>query len=394
MTTLADKWGLHRAQFWMRGQKPEKPVAFHEATGMWNVYGYPEALEIISDPRTYSSDTGRTVPVKNPLSDGTMLRMDPPEHSKLRRLISHAFTPKVVADLEPRIAELTNELLDGVTDRSELVVDLAYPLPVIVIAELLGVPTSDRDLFKRWVDKMFESTEEFSLTNSSDEQERGIEVVMEQAKNLTDYLAEHAAERLRKPREDLLTKLVEAEVDGERLSQEDAVNFAIILLLAGHITTTLLLGNTVLCLDEFPEHRVRALEDRTTIPGVIEESLRFFSPFAGLGRVTNTDVVLGGEHIPPDQLLMIWIAAANRDERQWDRPDVFDPARDPNPHISFGRGIHFCIGAPLARLEGRVALNILLDRFPDLRTDPDDPPVFIPSPIMTGVKKLPLLLTP
>lgn len=394
VTTIGDKWDIHPAQFWLRGKKPEKPVAFNETTGMWDIYGHPEALEIVSDPKRFSSDTGRMTPKKNPLSDGTMLHMDPPQHTKLRKLVSHAFTPKVVAGLEPRIAELTNELLDGLTDRSELVVDLAYPLPVIVIAELLGIPASDRDLFKRWVDAMFESTDEFSLKGDKEKWARGIEVIEEQAKNLTDYLTEHTADRMRHPREDLLTRLVQAEVDGDRLSQEDAVKFAIILLLAGHITTTLLLGNTILCLDDFPEQKARVLRDRSALPGVIEESLRFFSPFSGLGRVTNVDVELGGEHIPADQLLMVWISACNRDERVFKDPDVFDPLRDHNPHISFGRGIHFCIGAPLARLEGKVALNLMLDRFPDLRTDPDDPPAFIPSPFMTGVKRLPLLLTP
>ncbi|MGH4026912.1 MAG: cytochrome P450, partial [Pseudonocardiaceae bacterium] len=308
--------------------------------------------------------------------------------------VSHAFTPKVVADLEPRIAELTHELLDAVAgqERMELVADLAYPLPEIVIAELLGVPSSDRHLFKQWVDKMLQNSEQFSLVDRSEEQERAMEAALEQNKHLTDYLGEHAAERKLRPREDLLTKLVQAEVDGEHLSPVEVANFANILLLAGHITTTMLLGNTVLCLDAHPEQCARARADRSTLPAVIEESLRFLSPFATLGRATLREVELGGTRIPADQLLMVWVAAANRDARQFTDPDTFDPTRDPNPHLAFGRGIHFCLGAPLARLEGRVALNILLDRFPELRTDPQQPPEFIPSPNMTGVRKLPLLL--
>lgn len=399
MTNLVESWGINEQQFWLRGQRPARPVSFDPATGMWNVYGYAEAARVLHEPAIFSSDTNRVLPDsikrgREDLFEGNLLQMDPPDHKKLRKLVSQAFTPKVVADLEPRIAGLTHELLDAVAsrERMELVADLAYPLPVIVIAELLGVPSSDRDLFKQWVDKMLQSSQQFSLVDRSEEQERAMEVAFEQTRNLTEYLAAHADERRRRPREDLLTKLVEAEVDGERLTSNQAVMFANILLLAGHITTTMLLGNTVLCLDAHPEHMARVRADRASLPAAIEESLRFLSPFAAVGRATMSEVELGGERVPADQLLMVWVAAANRDDAQFERADVFDPSRDPNPHLAFGRGIHFCLGAPLARLEGRVALNILLDRFPNLRTDPAQPPEFIPSPNTTGVRKLPLLL--
>ncbi|WP_434420003.1 cytochrome P450 [Nannocystis pusilla] len=399
MTNVADTWGINPQQFWLRGQRPDKPVSYDPATGMWNVYGYAETVHILGNPATFSSDTLRVLPPgvlrsSKDMREGNLVQMDEPDHKKLRRLVSEAFTPKVVADLEPRIAALTHELLDAAAQRGrmELVADLAYPLPVIVIAELLGVPSSDRHLFKQWVDKMLEYSGQFSLVKQSAEQDRAIEIVMEQRQLLLDYLEGHAKERLQRPREDLLTKLVHAEVDGERLTTNEVVNFANILLVAGHITTTMLLGNTVLCLDAHPEHLARVRADRRALPGAIEESLRFLSPFAALGRATHTETELGGERIPADKLLMVWIAAANRDERQFARPDEYDPTRDPNPHVAFGRGIHFCLGAPLARLEGRVALDILLERFPHLRTDPDARPEFIPSPNMTGVRKLPLLL--
>jgi cytochrome P450 len=320
------------------------------------------------------------------------VQMDPPEHHKLRKLVSHGFTPKVVADLEPRIAALTNELLEPLTGRAELVTDLAYPLPVIVIAELLGVPSSDRGLFKKWVDAMFTTSNQFSLTKRSKEQDDYVAKAMEQVQQLTAYLAEHVKQRRRSPRADLLSKLVAAEVDGARLSDNEVVNFGMVLLIAGHITTTMLLGNTVLCLDAHPEQYAKVRADRALVPSAIEESLRYFSPFAAVSRATNREVELAGQRIPADQLLLAWVAAGNRDARQFPNPDVFDVTRDPNPQIGFGRGIHFCLGAPLARLEGRVALNVLLDRFPNLRTDPDDAPDFIPSPTMTGVRKLPLLL--
>ncbi|WP_397545405.1 cytochrome P450 [Saccharopolyspora gloriosae] len=391
MTALED-WGLSESQFWLHGEQPGSPVHYDESFGFWNVYGYPEAMRILSDPVTYSSDTTRIFPEGKQFAEGNLVRMDPPEHNKLRKLVSHAFTPKVVAGLEPRIAELTGELLDAVdgADRLELVADLAYPLPVIVIAELLGVPSSDRDLFKKWVDGMFARDARMSLSDPTPEQQRELREILDQVGHLTDYLGEHVAARRKQPREDLLSKLVEAEVDGEKLTHDEVVNFANVLLIAGHITTTMLLGNTVLCLDAHPEHQARARADRSTLPGVIEESLRFLSPFAAIGRVTNTEVELGGQRIPAEKPLLVWVAAANRDPRRFADPNVFDPTRDPNPQLGFGRGIHFCLGAPLARLEGKVALNLLLDRFPKLATDPADPPEFQPNPNMTGVRKLPL----
>ncbi|MFE7665257.1 cytochrome P450 [Streptomyces celluloflavus] len=394
MTILADQWGIHPQHFWLRGRRPEQPIHFDEKLGMWHVYGYPEALAVLSDPKTFSSETARLFPVEIDQSvfEGNLVQMDPPQHGKLRKLVSHAFTPKTVADLAPRISRLTHELLDAVADRDriELVADLAYPLPVIVIAELLGVPSSDRDLFKEWATTFFESTNQFSLTDHSEEQERDFQAQMEQTGVLLAYLREHTAERRRKPRQDLLTQLVEAEVDGERLTDIEAVNFASLLLLAGHITTTMLLGNTVLCLDLHPDEAARVRADRSMVPTAIEESLRFFTPFALTHRATTTEVEIAGQRIPADRMLAVWAAAANRDGRQFARPEVFDPARNPNPHLAFGRGIHFCLGAPLARLEGQIALNILLDRFPELRTHPDDPPVFLPSPDLTGLGALPL----
>lgn len=401
MSSIAETWSFHPQQFWLRGEHPDRPVCFDSATGMWNVYGYPEAVRVLHDPATFSSNTLRVLPESitrgdKDLGEGNLVQMDEPDHKKLRRLVSEAFTPKVVADLEPRIRALTHELLDAVAPggRLELVADLAYPLPVIVICELLGVPSSDRHLFKEWVDKMLQFTGQFSLVQESEEQRRAIDETFEQRKHLTDYLTVHADERRLRPREDLLTRLVESEVDGERLTTTEVVNFANLLLIAGHITTTMLLGNTVLCLDAHPEAMGRIRADRSTLPAAIEESLRFLSPFAAVARATTVETELGGERIPADRMIMVWVAAANRDVRQFVRPDEFDPTRDPNPHLAFGRGLHFCLGAPLARLEGRVALDILIERFGHLRVDLGEPSEFIQNPNMTGVRKLPLLLTP
>ncbi|GLW09384.1 cytochrome P450 [Microtetraspora sp. NBRC 13810] len=399
MTDIVERYNISQQHFWLHGPREGEPVEFDTAAGMWSVYGHPEAQQVLADPATFSSDTMRVIP-KGLIPEGEgfslegfITQIDPPEHGKLRKLVSSAFTRKVVADLEPRIAALTHELLDAARDRGrlELVADLAYPLPVIVIAELLGVPSGDRALFKQWADALFQRDTKISLAEPIEDQNVDIQATLRPWKEMADYLAGHAAERRRQPRADLLTRLVEAEVDGERLPDYQVVNFAIILLLAGHVTTTMLLGNTVLCLDAFPEQQARVRADRASIPAVIEESLRLFTPFAAVARSTTREVELGGVTIPADRLLMVWLAAANRDPRQFPAPGVFDPTRDPNPHLGFGRGIHFCLGAPLARLEGRVALDILLDRFGTLRTDPEDPVTFIPTPTMTGVRRLPLI---
>ncbi|GGT97804.1 cytochrome P450 [Streptomyces coeruleorubidus] len=398
MTSMADAWGIHEAQFWLRGQEPEAPVRYDAQAGIWCVYGYKEVQHVLANPATFSSNTQRVIPKdmlegQEEFSEGNLIQMDGLEHKKLRGLIGHAFTPKMVADLEPRIAELTHELLDAVPDgnRMELVNDLAYPLPVIVIAELLGVPSSDRHRFREWGDALMESTQEFSFADRSEEQRQRLQDAMLKVRKLSDYLREHVEDRKRNPREDLITKLVQAEVDGEHLTDNEVVNFSNVLLIAGHITTTMLLGNSILCLDTHPEWFARVREDRSMIPAAIEEALRYYSPFAGTARATTTEVELGGERIPADSLVVTFLGVANRDPKVFTDPHTFDPRRDPNPHMAFGRGAHFCIGAPLARLEGRVALNILLDRFPNLRSDPDSPPVFLPSLSMTGVKKLPLV---
>ncbi|MET7999527.1 cytochrome P450 [Nonomuraea glycinis] len=399
MADFVERYDVHPRHFWLHGPRSGQPVEFDAETGMWNVYGYPEAHAIFSDPATFSSDTMRLIPKslmpggEDFSMEGFITQIDPPEHGKLRKLVSSAFTRKVVADLEPRIAALTHELLDAAAERGrfELVTDLAYPLPVIVIAELLGVPSGDRALFKRWADALFERDTKISLAEPAEDQDVDLQATLRPWKEMTDYLAGHAAERRTRPRADLLTKLVEAEVDGERLPDDQVVNFAIVLLLAGHITTTMLLGNTVLCLDAFPEQQDLVRADRSTIPAVIEEALRYLPPFAAVGRSTTREVELGGVTVPADQMLLTWVGAANRDPRQFPAPGAFDPGRDPNPHLSFGRGIHFCLGAPLARLEGRIALGVLLDRFTRLRTDPDDPVEFMPTPTMTGVRRLPLV---
>ncbi|MFE0102559.1 cytochrome P450 [Streptomyces sp. NPDC059009] len=399
VTSLVDQWNIHPHHTWLRGERPEQPVVFNEQAQMWNVYGYDEVQEILTNPMTFSSDTTGllSVEVDASLMEGNIMLTDPPGHTRLRKLVSNAFTPKVVADLEPKIVRLANELLDQVQgqDRIELVSALAYPLPIIVIAELLGVPASDRDLFRGWVEAAMENSIEMIKTERGEEEDRAYEEQMDKTNKLLDYLRGHVAERRKSPREDLLSRLVQVEAGGEgkRLSDNEIVNFAYILLVAGHITTTMLIGNTVLCLDAHPEQDALVRADRSRLPGVIEESLRFLSPFTLALRGATEEVEIAGQRISPGKMIMVWMSAANRDPRRFERPDVFDPTRAPNPHLGFGRGVHFCLGAPLARLEGRLVMDILLDRFPVLRTDPATPPSFLAADHMTGAKHLPLITT-
>ena len=387
------RWKTDPRQFWLRAGPPPEPVRFDEGAGIWHVCGYREAQCVLADTATFSSHTGRLVPEAEEFSEGSLTQQDPPRHTKLRKLVNQAFTPRVVAGLEPRIRAIATELLDAApSDRLDLVADFAYPLPITVIAELLGVPSTDRDRIHRWVDGMFSGSSDVSMRERTPEQERELREAMYHAQEMGAYIGEHAARRRQDPRDDLLTRLVQAEVDGERLTDREVVNFANLLLIAGHITTTMLVGNTVLCLDANAVDRARVEADRSLVPAAIEESLRMLTPFAVLARVTSAETELAGHTIEADQLVMIWVAAANRDPRQFSSPESFDLDRDPNPHLAFGRGTHFCLGAPLARLEGRIAVNLLLDRYPHLRCDPADLPVFFSTPRMTGTTRLPLLL--
>lgn len=396
MTELADRWGLNPAHFWMWDRKPEWPVKTDE-NGVVHVYGYQEVVDVYSNPAAYSSNVSAAflgdAEVEDGFNEGTLLQQDPPEHTKLRKLVSGVFTARMVAALEPRITAVTSELLDAAADGAgfelELVDALTYPMPVIVIAELLGVPQSDRALFKGWVDRMVAAAGAMTASEGDQQMEDAdVAAAMRHVPELLDYLRQHVEERKTTPRQDLITKLVQAEVDGERLSDAAVVNFANELLVIGHATTSALLGNMLLCLDARPDHMARLRRNPGLVQGVTEETLRYMTPVTGSYRVASTDTELAGVPVPKGSLLTLWLGAANRDERQFDRPHVFDPDRTPNPHLGFGRGIKFCIGAPLARLEARIAVNLLLERFPKLYVHPDVPPEFLPVDNTIGVTKL------
>lgn len=377
--------GGHALFAWLRQMRDTKPIIYEERSRAWNVFRYEDALRVLSEPATFSSDFGRMIPNQR-FAKGNLAATDPPQHRQLRRLVSQAFTPRTVAQLAPRITAVTHELLDAVADAGEmdLVGDLAYPLPVIVIAELLGVPIEDRDRFKQWADGLL------SLEFEDAFDEEFIRSVEAARQEMDAYLLGHARERRVHPGEDLISRLVTAEVDGQRLDDEEVTNFAAVLLIAGHITTTLLLGNAVLCLDEHPDAAAALRADPSVLPSAVEEVLRYRTPFTQMMRLTNHEISLCGETIAEQQLILLWPISANHDECQFPEPDRFDIHREPNQHLGFGHGIHFCLGAPLARLEANIALGILLERFSELALIPGADPVFYESPRIFGAKRLPV----
>ncbi|HEX2263942.1 MAG TPA: cytochrome P450 [Pseudonocardiaceae bacterium] len=354
--------GGHTLLPWLREMRDDHPV-WRDAYGIWHVFRYADVHKAISEPQVFSSATARVVPAAQRFSAGNLLQTDPSRHHTLRRLIGAAFSPKVVTGLAPRIADVTRELLDATGDAAEfdLVPALAYPLPVTVIAELLGLPTSDRELFGSWADRLFKQD---TADPNDPELARKID---EATADMLAYLGEHCADRRAHPQDDLISRLAAVEVDGERLSDEEVVNFSVVLLLAGHITTTALLGNTVLSVDEHPDVWAQLHADRSLVEPAIEEVLRYRSSFTQVGRATMIETELGGQVIPADVIVTPWLLSANRDEREFTDPDRFDIHRRDKHHLAFGHGIHFCIGQLLARVEARVAVGVLLDRYAEIR---------------------------
>ncbi|WP_405738322.1 cytochrome P450 [Streptomyces sp. NBC_01525] len=368
---------------WLTGMRAENPV-WQEGNGPYHVFRYDDVQQVISDPKVFSNDTSRVMPHVKPLTEGHINAMDPPEHGKLRRLVNQAFTPQTVDKLETRITAVTNELLAEIgSERFDLIDALTYPLPVIVISELLGIPASDRDLFRKWADRF--------MNLSRPRSEKDIVANFQAAtREMDEYLLAHCRQRRGDPKNDLISKLATAEVEGERLTDDEVVKFAGILFLTGHLTTTLLIGNAVQCLDDNPETYAELRADRSLIPSAVEEVLRFRSPFTTVSRVTVTDVEVGGRLIPANRMVTPWVISANHDDAHFPDAGRFVIRRTPNRHVAFGRGGHFCVGAPLARLEARVALNALLDTFTELRVD-RDADIAYHARGMYGAKNLPVV---
>jgi cytochrome P450 len=312
----------------------------------------------------------------------SMLVMDAPDHTRVRGLVNKAFTPRRVLALRPRIEAIADELLAEPTraQRMELMTDLAAPLPAIVIAELLGVPASDHPKFRAWAADIVSAGSAIASGESSNRTEAAFDA-------LRDYLRAIIAARRREPRDDLISGLVAAQEDRDALTDTELVATAILLLLAGHETTTNLIGNGTLALLNHPSELARLRAEPELLKSAIEEMLRFDSPVQATARAASEDVEYGGVPIAKGAIVIAGIGAANRDPAVFPEPDRFDIARRENHHLSFGFGAHFCLGAPLARLEGEIAFRTLLERFPKLALA-EQKIEHRPNPILRGLKAL------
>ncbi|HEU5191171.1 MAG TPA: cytochrome P450 [Methylomirabilota bacterium] len=352
-----------------RRLREEDPV--HQSPlGFWVLTRYEDVVSSLRDPRMVKEPIAAFVAARfglpaPPTGMGlSMLDRDPPDHTRLRGLVSKAFTPRVIEQLRPHIQGIVNRLLDKVEGEPgmDLIEQFAYPLPVIVICEMLGVPVADHERFKGWGLDIARGLDAILLPTDSPVAERS----MHARHALAAYFRELIAERRAAPRDDMLSGLIAAEEAGDKLTEDELLATCILLLVAGHETTVNLIGNGTLALLRHPEQRKRLQEDPGLITTAVEELLRFDGPVQRTARIPSEDVTFGGKTIGKGEMVMPFIGAADRDPRQFPDPDRLDLGRTDNRHIAFGWGIHFCIGAPLARVEGQIAINTLLKRQPKL----------------------------
>jgi cytochrome P450 len=322
-----------------------------------------------------------------------MLGQNPPEHTRLRSLVNQAFTPRIIRGLEPRLRQVAGELFDVALEKGEVdfVEAMTYPLPVVAIAEIIGVPADDREQFKHWSDAAVEDLGNGLFVPPGPERLQKMGRIMTE---MGQYFSSLADERRRAPREDLLTGLVQAEVEGSKLSHQEMITMLVLLLVAGNETTTSLIGNTVLELLDHPDElrRLRANPDLSA--AAIEEVLRFSSPVQMDPRWLARDTVVRDVKLDAGRFVVSWLGSANRDEEVFEKADRFDIGRKDNRHIAFGFGIHYCLGANLARLEARVALETLMQRTRSFERVGDVPLPMHPSIVFRGVTRLPLRLSP
>ena len=338
------------------------PVLHVRRHNLWLLFDFESVHRALNDPNTFSSRAAP--PGGSPLD--WLIFLDPPRHTKLRALIVRTFTSRSIGALEPRIRLLTTELLDSIIDRGtmDMVADLAAPLPLLVIAEMLGIPREDRSRFQSWSNAILHLSDTIA---GGEQAARALECYRAAKEEMKLYVGELLAKRRIAPQNDLLTRLVEAEASGEKLDENEILDFFQLLLLAGSETTTNLIANALLCFFDHPDDLQRVRNNPDLLPAAIEEVLRYRSPVAIVFRTTLRDVTMHRRTIPAGQLVLPVIASANRDGRRFADPGRFDISRAPNGHAAFGHGIHFCIGAALARLEARVVLSELLQRLKGLR---------------------------
>lgn len=365
------------------------PVHWSPLMDSWVIARYQDADAILRDHKRFSNDARnrraqRLRVTSGVPSDPNMLVLDPPDHTRLRALVSKAFTPSAIAALEPRIRAIVGDLLDHIADPTsfDLIETIAYPLPVIVMAELLGVPPEERAQFKRWSDQRARVLEP---TITPRERQDAIQA----AKAFDAYFRDVIEVRRRDPRDDLISTLVAIEEAGDTLSPYELLIMLRLLLIAGNETTTNLIGNGMLALLRHPEQLHMLKENLSLIPSAIEELLRYDTPVQLDGRTIMEDMDFKGRPWQRGQGVVLLLGSANRDPEVFHDPDRLDITRNEASHIAFGRGIHHCLGAPLARLEGRIAFEALLERFSDIHLLTEHPS-FKDNVVLRGLKTLPL----
>lgn len=364
---------------WFHTMRESNPVYYDEETEWWQLFTYNDVKRAIADYTTFSSEqiapdrypNEKDVPIRN------IVNTDPPKHTRLRTLVAQTFNPDFVEKLAPRVEKVIHELLDAVAParQADAVKDIAYPLPLLVIGSMLGVPSNDLEHFKQRASALLSASPQEDL---------------QPLQEMTRYYKELIAQHRIHPQDDLLSGLCSTQIEGDHLTDDEVLSFCMLLLIAGCKTVTNLLGNALVCLDAHPEAAQQLRADPSLLAGAIEEVLRYHPPVLMSARGITTDVVLGGKEIKAGQIILCWLGSANRDETQFPQSDVFNIRRTPNPHVAFGENVHLCIGAPLARLEAKIALGAILERFSEIKRVGDFPLEPIDNPFTYGVKSLPV----
>ena len=349
--------------------RSEAPVYHNEAMGFWALSRHADVLRGFKDTEAFSNRAGVSLDQRQVAdTEATMfiLAMDPPRHAKFRALVSRAFTGRRVDLLEPRIREIARAHAERAVERAaatggcDYIHDFAGKLPMDVISEMLGVPADDRDELRAWAD---------AVMHREDGRAGIPPAALQASAKLLQYFAKLVDERRRRPGDGLVEALLEAEVDGDRLTDRNVISFLFLMIIAGNETTTKLLANALYWISRFPDAR-RAVEgDPSLVPQWVEETLRFDNSSQILGRITTRDVSVRDTTIPKGERVLLLVGAANRDPDVFADPDRFDLARDTSESLSFGKGVHFCLGARLARLEGRIGLETTLEHFPRFEID-------------------------
>ncbi|MGH3170152.1 MAG: cytochrome P450 family protein [Trebonia sp.] len=382
----------------LRASGPATPVVMPDGGRAWLVTRYADVRAALADPRLAKDWMTHMTPEDwNPDPSHTyfnrnMLNLDPPDHTRLRRLVTKAFTSRRVAALRPRIATITDELLDamaaagsagsaGSSGAVDLLEVFAFPLPVTVICELLGIPARDRDDFRVWSAAFVDSRvprEDFQSASTA----------------MYQYFTDLLAEKRRRPGDDLVSALITAQDADDSLSDSELLSMLFLLLIAGHETTVNLIGNGTLALLQHPAGLARLRSDMSLLPSAVEELLRYANPLNhATERFTLTPVVIGGVEIPAREWVIVATSSANRDASRFEDPSSLDVGRDATGHVAFGHGIHYCLGAPLARLEGEIAIGSLLSRFPGLSLAvPESELRWRVSSLIHGLESLPVRL--